>query len=80
MVFPGKAKHQQILPIIVEGPPSRKLDFPNIYVIFSIDFPNTYNAYLLSNVTDSFLVILVNEGDFSNLVCSRFSPLLLMLP
>ena len=27
------------------------------YVTFSIDFPNTYNDYLLSNVLDSFLLL-----------------------
>ena len=27
------------------------------YVTFSIDFPNTYNDYLLANVIDSFLLL-----------------------
>jgi len=28
------------------------------YVTFSIDFPTTYNDYLLANVIDSFLLLL----------------------
>ena len=28
-----------------------------IYVTFSIDFPNIYNDYLLANVADSFLLL-----------------------
>ena len=28
-----------------------------IYVTFSIDFPNTYNDYLLANVADSFFLL-----------------------
>ena len=61
-IFPRKGKHRRILPnlnisrgeklhqvwIIVEGSPSRKLDFPNIYVTFSIDFPNIYIMLICS--------------------------------
>ena len=45
------------------------------YVTFSISFPNIYNDYLHSNVIDLFFFILVNEGDFSRLAPTRFSPL-----
>ena len=49
------------------------------YVTFPVDFPNTYNDYLLANVIDSFFfVILVNESDFSRPAPTRFSPLLFM--
>ena len=40
--------------MFVEVSRSGKLDFPN--VIISINFPNTYDDYLLASVIDSFLL------------------------
>ena len=34
------------------------------YVTFSIDFPNTYNDYLLANVIDSFLLLFCKRKRF----------------
>ena len=41
--------------MFVEVSRSGKLDFPN--VIFSINFPNIYDDYLLASVIDSFLLL-----------------------
>ena len=61
----------------VHGPES--LIF-QIYVTFSIDFPNIYNDYLLANVIDSFLLLFwqTKASDFSRPAPTRFSPLLFM--
>ena len=65
--------------IIVKGSRSRKLDFPNIYVTFSVNFTNIKGLFACQCYWfDISFVILVNEGDFVRLAPTCFSPLLFM--
>ena len=53
--------------ILLYWPPAwvEKVRFSKYMKPFSINFPNINNDYLLCNVIDSFLLLLVSEGDFS---------------
>ena len=65
--------------IIVKGSRSRKLDFPNIYVTFSVNFTNIKGLFACQCYWfDISFVILINEGDFVRLAPTCFSPLLFM--